>query len=390
MRPNSESYFFMEESMAYEDAYRDCAWVDFTALENFMRAVLEAYGVPAGDAHTVAEVIIEADRRGIDSHGIGRFKPHYLDRFDEGVMRPLTKIDVVKDEAACAVLDGNNGLGHVVGKAAMELAIAKAKKYGLGMAAARNSNHYGIAGYYVSLATNAGMIGVSGTNARPSIAPTFGVENMLGTNPLTWGIPTDEEFPFILDCATSVAQRGKIEAYARAAKTLPSGWVLGEDGLPLTDTCRVLDELARGGAALAPLGGPGEDGAGYKGYGYAAVVEILCAALQDGKFLKDLDGRDETGNKRPYGLGHFFIAINPQMFMGLRTFKRVAGDICRSLRSSRKAPGRDRIYTPGEKEFIAWQYRKARGCPVPKTLQKELAGLRDRFGLDRRFEFEDA
>jgi LDH2 family malate/lactate/ureidoglycolate dehydrogenase len=377
--------FLKEEIMAYEDAYGDCAWVDFSVLENFMRDVLAAYGVPEGDAKTVADVILEADRRGIDSHGIGRFKPHYLDRFDEGVMRPVTRIDVVRDEAACAVLDGNNGLGHVVGKAAMELAIARAEKYGVGMAAARNSNHYGIAGYYVSLAINAGMIGVSGTNARPSIAPTFGVENMLGTNPLTWGIPTDEEFPFILDCATSVAQRGKIEAYGRAGKSLPSGWVMGEDGQPLTDTARVLEELTRGRAALAPLGGPGEETAGYKGYGYAAVVEILCAALQDGKFLKSLDGRDGAGNKRPYGLGHFFIAINPRMFMGLEVFKRVAGGICRGLRSSRKAPGMDRIYTPGEKEFIAWRYRRSHGCPVPKALQKELAGLRDRFALDYRF-----
>jgi LDH2 family malate/lactate/ureidoglycolate dehydrogenase len=378
----------MEDGMAYEDAYRDCAWVDFTVLENFMRDVLAAYGVPPEDARTVAQVILESDKRGIDSHGIGRFKPHYLDRFDEGVMNPVTKIDVLRDEAACAVLDGNNGLGHVVGKAAMEMAIAKARKYGLGMTAARNSTHYGIAGYYVSLAINAGMIGVSGTNARPSIAPTFGVENMLGTNPLTWGIPTDEEFPFILDCATAVAQRGKIEAYARAGKTLPSGWVIGEDGLPLSDTRRVLADLTRGKAALAPLGGPGERGAGYKGYGYAAVVEILSAALQDGKFLKSLDGRDNEGNKIPYSLGHFFIAVNPEMFMGGETFKRVAGCICRELRASRKAPGHGRIYTPGEKEFLAWRCRKTRGCPIPEPLQRELAALRDRFRLDYRFGFE--
>ncbi|MDR1317747.1 MAG: Ldh family oxidoreductase, partial [Spirochaetales bacterium] len=351
--------------MAYEDAYRDCAWVDFTVLENFMRDVLMAYGVPRGDAEIAACVILESDRRGIDSHGICRFKPHYLNRFDEGVMNPVTRIDVLRDEAACVVLDGNNGLGHVVGRRAMEMAIDRAKKYGLGMAVARNSTHYGIAGYYVGLAINAGMIGVSGTNARPSIAPTFGVETIMGTNPLTWGIPTDEEFPFILDCATSIAQRGKIEAYGRAGKDLPSGWVIGEDGLPLTDTVRVLDALTRGRASLTPLGGIGEETAGYKGYGYAAVVEILCAALQDGKFLKDLSGRDGKGNLRPYSLGHFFIAINPQMFMGLDAFRRVAGDICRGLRASRKAPGRDRIYTPGEKEFLAWQYRRQHGCPIP-------------------------
>jgi LDH2 family malate/lactate/ureidoglycolate dehydrogenase len=372
----------------YEDGYKDCVWLDFGLLENFMRDVLCAFGVPRGDAEIVADVLLESDRRGIDSHGIGRLKPIYLDRLDEGIMNPLTKIDVVKDEAACAVLDGNNGLGHVVGKRAMEMAIDKAGKYGLGMTVVRNSTHYGIAGYYVTMAIKAGMIGVSGTNARPSIAPTFGVENMLGTNPLTWGIPTDEEFPFILDCATSVAQRGKIEVYGRAGKDLPPGWVIGENGEARTDTGGILADLTRGKAALAPLGGLGEKTAGYKGYGYAAVVEILSAALQDGKFLKSLNGFDENGKKIPYPLGHFFIAINPEMFLGRDIFKRIAGEICRELRASKKAPGEERIYTPGEKEFLAWQYRKEHGCPVPESLQKQMIELRDRFKLPYRFAFE--
>ncbi len=374
--------------MAYRDAYKDCVWIDFPTLEKFMFDALKAFGVPEADAEIVTEVLIESDKRGIDSHGIGRLKPIYLDRFDEGVMNPVTKIDILKDEAACAVLDGNNGLGHVVGKKAMEIAIEKARKYGLGMTAVRNSTHYGIAGYYVSMAIDAGMIGVTGTNARPSIAPTFGVENMLGTNPITWGLPTDEEFPFMLDCATSVTQRGKIEVYGRAGKALPPGWVIGETGETRTDTAQVLIDLTKGRAALAPLGGLGEETGGYKGYGYATVVEILSAALQDGKFLKDLNGFDAAGKKIPYPLGHFFMAINPEMFMGLETFKRVAGAICRELRASKKAPGQERIYTAGEKEYEAWQYRKVHGCPVPPPLQKQMVELRDRFKLPYRFEFE--
>jgi LDH2 family malate/lactate/ureidoglycolate dehydrogenase len=372
----------------YGDSYKDCAWIDFKTLEDFMFDVLMHFGVPEGDARTVTEVLIESDKRGIDSHGIGRLKPIYLDRFDEGIMEPVTRITVVKDEMACAVLDGNNGLGHVVSKKAMEMAIAKAEKYGLGMTVVRNSTHYGIAGYYVSMAIAAGMIGVSGTNARPSIAPTFGVENMLGTNPLTWGIPTDEDFPFILDCATSVTQRGKIEVYGRAGKDLPPGWVIGETGETRTDTAGVLIDLTKGKAALAPLGGLGEETGGFKGYGYATVVEILSAALQDGKFLKDLNGFDEKGNKIPYPLGHFFIAINPEMFMGRETFERIAGAICRDLRASKKAPGRDRIYTAGEKEFLAWQYRKVHGCPVPPPLQKQMIDLRNRFKMNYSFAFE--
>jgi len=374
--------------MAYQDEYKDCEWVEFEVLENFMKDALKGAGVPEEDARIVADVLIESDKRGIDSHGIGRLKPIYIDRIDAGILNPETKIDIVKDEKAAAVLDGNNGMGHVVSKKAMAMAIEKAREYGVGMTAVRNSTHYGIAGYYSLMAVKEGMIGVTGTNARPSIAPTFGVENMLGTNPLTFGIPTDEEFPFVIDCATSVSQRGKIESYGRAGKQLPPGWVIGRDGSTRTDTEQVLVDLTKGQAALAPLGGIGEDGAGYKGYGWATVVEILSAALQDGSFLKDLNGFDEDGKKIPYPLGHFFIAINPAFFLGVDLFKRIAGTICRELRNSEVAPGEERIYTAGEKEWLAWQYRKDHGCPVPKVLQKQMIELRDRYGLDYRFDFE--
>ena len=204
---------------------------------------------------------------------------------------------------------------------------------------------------------------MSGTNARPSIAPTFGVENMLGTNPLVFGCPTDEAFPFVLDCATSVSQRGKLEVYGRAGKELPPGWVIGEDGKTRTDTQQVLIDLTKGKAALAPLGGLGEETAGFKGYGYATVVEILSAALQDGKYLKMLNGTDENGKKVPILLGHFFMAIDIDHFLGLDLFKKIAGSICRDLRNSQKAPGQERIYTAGEKEYLAWQQRKKTWMP---------------------------
>lgn len=259
----------------------------------------------------------------------------------------------------------------------------------MGMVAVRNSNHYGIAGYYVLMAVEAGMIGITGTNARPSIAPTFGVENMLGTNPLTFGIPTDEEFPFVLDCATSVSQRGKIEVYAREGKPLPEGWVIGQDGSPRTDTEQVLKDLLTGGAALTPLGGIGEEMGGYKGYGYATVVEILSAALQGGAFLKALSGM-ENGKKVPYRLGHFFIAINIEAFTELDSFRKTAGDILRQLRSSKRMPGQDRIYTAGEKEYLAWLERKDKGVPVNEALQRDIIQLKQMLNLDQyKFEFEN-
>jgi L-2-hydroxycarboxylate dehydrogenase (NAD+) len=375
--------------MAYEDSYRDCIWVDFSLLENFMSDVLIASGVPPHDAKIITEVLIESDRRGIDSHGIGRLKPIYIDRITQGILNPVTNIEVVKDDTTTAVLDGHNGMGHVVGKKAMEMAIAKAKEYGMGMVAVRNSTHYGISGYYVTMATDHDMIGITGTNARPSIAPTFGVENMLGTNPLVFGIPTDEEFPFVLDCATSVTQRGKIEVYGRANKDLPEGWVIDHEGKSRTDTQQVLKDLTTGKAALTPLGGIGETGGGYKGYGYAMVVEILSAALQDGSFLKDLNGYDEDHNPIPYPLGHFFVAIDPQRFMGVDIFKKIAGTICREVRSSQVAPSETKIYTAGEKEHEAWLYRKEHGCPVPPSLQKSMIELRNQYHLDYQFDFEE-
>lgn len=374
--------------MAYQDAYKNCIWTSFETLERFMKDALICFGVPEPDAEIVADVLIASDKRGIDSHGIGRLKPIYLDRIDWGILNPITKIDLVKETETTAILDGNNGMGHVVSKKAMQIAIDKAKQYGMGMTAVRNSTHYGIAGYYPLMACEAGMIGITGTNARPSIAPTFSVENMLGTNPLTIGFPTDEEFPFVLDCATSVSQRGKIESYARAGKDLPSGWVIDVNGNTRTDTKQILIDLTKGKAALTPLGGLGEDTAGYKGYGYATVVEVLSAALQGGSFLKALNGFDEEGNRIPYPLGHFFIAINIENFLGVDLFKTIAGSIMRDLRNAQKAPDAERIYTAGEKEWLAWQYRKDHGCPVPVALQKQMVEIRDRFKMDYVFPWD--
>jgi LDH2 family malate/lactate/ureidoglycolate dehydrogenase len=378
----------MKFEETYADNYKNCAWIPFEELEKFMREALVNTGIPASDAKTIGEILIESDKRGIDSHGIGRLKPIYIDRIDKGIMNPITEIEVVKDKEATAVLDGHNGLGHVVSKKAMEMAIEKAKKYGIGMVAVRNSTHYGIAGYYPLMAIKEDMIGITGTNARPSIAPTNGVENMMGTNPLTFGLPTDEEFPFVLDCATSVSQRGKIEVYGRAGKDLPAGWVIGRDGKTRTNTKEILKDLTTGNAALTPLGGIGELTGGYKGYGYAAIVEILSAALQDGSFMKDLNGFDDDHNPIPYPLGHFFIAINPEHFMGVKIFKAIAGTICRQLRDSEKAPGEDQIFTAGEKEFISYNYRKEHGCPVPPSLQKVMIELRDRWSMDYKWNFE--
>ena len=229
-------------------------------------------------------------------------------------------------------------------------------------------------------ATVEGMVGITGTNARPSVAPTFGVENMLGTNPLVFGMPTDEAFPFVTDYATSLSQRGKIEVYARLKKPMPAGWVVDQQGQSVTDAGVAIDGLNKGLCALTPLGGIGEESAGYKGYGYATVVEILSAALQGGAFLNMLSGLS-GGKKAPYALGHFFIAIDVKAFTELKDFKTTTGEILRKLRASKKAPGAARIYTAGEKEYLVWLERKDKGAPIDEALRKELQIMKRELGL---------
>ena len=363
--------------------------IGWEILEPFVRDSFMACGVPAGDAAICADVLLESDRRGIESHGVNRFKPIYIDRIREGRQSPVTGAEIIKETPATAVIDGNHGMGQVTAHKAMSMAIEKAKKVGLGMTAVRNSTHFGIAGYYCSMAVDAGCIGMVGTNARPSTAPAHGVENLLGTNPLSFGIPTDDPFPFMLDCATSITQRGKIESDARQGKDTPRGHVITPDGHLLTDSEEILKALTDGTAALAPLGGAGDDNGGYKGYGYATVVEILSAALQSGQFLRALSGFDAEGGKIKYGLGHFFLAIDAEAFMGLDDLKRTAGMICRQLRESKKAPGYDRIYTAGELEYLTWLERKHSGVPVNESVMRELIEIRDTLELSKdKFPFE--
>ena len=364
-------------------------YVPWQLMNDFLVDAFVGYGVPHDDAVICADVLLESDRRGIESHGCNRFKPIYIDRIENGTLLPVTNLEIVRETPTTIVADAHDGMGMVAAYRVMERLIEQARTYGMAGGAIRNSTHYGIAGYWATMASKQGMIGITGTNARPSIAPTYGVENMMGTNPLTFALPTDEEFPFCVDCATSIVQRGKIEYYAREGKPTPAGMVVANDGSQLTDSEEILRRLVDGTAALAPLGGgPGDEMAGYKGYGYAAVVEILSSALAGGKFMKALTGVAPDGSPQMYHLGHFFFVVDPDAFCGRDTFAKIAGDICRELRASRKAPGYDRILTAGEREWLAWQERKDKGVPVGKAVQAEILAVRDRLGLPYEFPFE--
>ncbi len=349
-------------------------------LQGFIRDTFIKLGVPAAEAQICSEVLIASDLRGIESHGIGRLK-YYYDRIKSGQHQVLTQVEVVRESPTTAVIDGHDGMGMIVASHAMQMAIDKAKTYGMGSVAVRNSTHFGIDGYYAMMAAQAGLVGMSYTNARPSIAPTFGVQPMLGTNPMAFACPTDEAFPFVFDAATSIVQRGKFEVLARAEKPAAPGWAVDQAGTSATDPGTVLQGLNQDTIALLPLGGFGEILGGHKGYGLATIVEILCASLQSGAFLQGLLGLSPQGQKQPFKVGHFFMAMNIENFVALEEFKHTTGQILRELRASRKAPGCPRIYTAGEKEYETEQHVRAHGVPAVPNLQKEIRFIQQELGL---------
>ncbi len=350
--------------------------IPVSVIENFMIDVFKGLGVPEEDARTCADVLITSDLRGIESHGVGRLR-YYYDRIQAGVHLTKTEMEIVKETETTALVDGHHGMGHVIAYRSMRMAIDKARRHGLGAVAVRNGTHFGIAGYYSLMAAEEGMIGLTVTNARPAIAPTFGTEPMLGTNPIAFAAPSDMPYPFCFDGATSIVQRGKIEVLSRAEKSAAEGWVIDAEGNTLTDPDVILKDMAAAQAAFLPLGGAGELLAGYKGYGLATMVEVLSTSLCGGKFLKDLLGFAEDGSRRPYMLGHFFLAIDIEHFIPLEVSRRITGQIMRALQNSRKEPGQERIYVAGEKEYDKEKVIRERGVPVNVNLRRELQVMRD-------------
>ncbi len=362
--------------------------VPSAAMQNFMKAVLTKIGVSEADAQTVSEVLIEADKRGIPSHGCARFKAFYVDPIVAGIINPKATPTVISDRLATAVLDANLGLGHPTAKFAMDLAIAKARQHGLGLVAVRNSNHYGIAAWYAMRALSHNMIGITGTNARPSVAPTRSVQPMFGTNPLGFAIPCDDECPFVFDAATTIAQRGKVETYARLGKPLPQGWVVGENGQYETDAKSVLGKLTAGQAALLPIGGTEEDLGSHKGFGFATIVEILSSVLQQGAFLHELSGF-QNGQRVPNRIGHFFAAVDLSCFGDVDAIKKHCGQLLREMRASKRKNPDEEILTAGLREHRLVLASERDGIPLDPEMAKDIVSLQQQFQLTQfQFPFE--
>jgi L-2-hydroxycarboxylate dehydrogenase (NAD+) len=350
-------------------------------LKAFIAGLLGKMDVPEGDAKLTAEVLVCANLRGIDSHGVARTR-RYVQGLRDGVILARPEIRVVQETAVTALVDGGAGLGQVVAAGAMQTAMGKALEAGAGFVAVRNSNHFGIAGFYSMMALEEHLMGISMTNAAPLVVPTFGKDAVLGTNPLSVAVPTGNERPFVLDMATSVVTRGKLEEYERREKPLLEGWATDSEGVSRSDAGAVLHNLReRSGGGILPLGGSGEELGGHKGYGLALLVDILCGVLPGAGYGTRVYPKDNSGQPLPADIGHFFGALRVDGFRPLGDVRNSMDEIIGTLRSSAKAVGRDRIFVHGEKEWEIADDRKRRGIPLHPKVTEDLRALGEELGV---------
>jgi len=341
-------------------------------LLDFCVRVFAEMGVALEDARITADVLVEANLRGIDSHGVARLA-RYVNGLRDGVMVARPRERVIVETPTTITVDAGAGLGQPVSYRAMKTAIEKAREYGCGFATVRNSNHYGIAGYYAMMALKEDMIGMSTTNAAVLVVPTFGRNATYGTNPIALAVPAAEERPLVVDMATSTVPRGKLEVYDRQEKPLPLGWATDEKGVPTSDAGQVLDNFVRqAGGGLLPLGGAGEEMSGYKGYGLGVMVEILSAVLPGAAFLTHVYPKDAAGKPAPANLGHFFGAWRVDAFRDPAEFKADMDQLIRELKGGALAEGADRIYVHGEKEFEQADRRAGQGIPLGAKVEASL------------------
>lgn len=351
-------------------------------LKDFCVRVLQEMDVPEEDARITADVLVTADLRGIDSHGVARLR-RYVNGLRDGMMIARPEVQVVMETPTTALVDAGAGLGQPVSYRAMERAIQKARDLGSGFVTVRNSNHYGIAGYYAMMALKQDCIGISMTNAAVLVVPTFGRDAMLGTNPIAVAAPVGQEPAFVLDMATSTVPRGKLEVYNRLEKPIPPGWATDETGAPTTDAGRVLENFKqRVGGGLLPLGGAGELLGGHKGYGLSLWVDVFCAILSGAAYADTVYPKTPDGNPLPSKIGHFFGAWRVDGFRPVDEFKAAMDDLQQRLRNTPKAEGEDRIYIHGEKEYEEVKLRSRDGIPLNPKVAADLQAIGEELGVE--------
>lgn len=354
----------------------------YDQLKKFCLDAFGKLGFTEDQSKTITDVLLQADLYGIESHGVQR-----LVRYHKGVERGLIDVhatpEVVFETPITGVIDAHAGMGQVVGKKAMNMAIEKAKKTGIGIVSVRNSNHFGIAGYYAKMACDEGLFGFACTNSEAIMVPTFGRLAMIGSNPLAFSMPA-EPYPFLFDSSTTVVTRGKLEIYNKLDKPLPEGWALDKDGKDTTNAPDVLANIVqKKGGGIMPLGGSKEVTGSHKGYGYGMICEIFSSILSLGATS------DQTMKGNVGGICHGFAAMNLSYFGDAEAIKEHLSTYLKALRESPKAVDQERIYTHGEKEVFAQKELLANGIPVNVNTLKEMIDFADFVGLDAKDYFGD-
>ena len=348
----------------------------YEELNRFCQDVFESFGFTKEESGIITDVLLTADLYGFESHGMQRMV-RYHKGIEKGTIHPKEQPEIVFETPVSAVVDGHNGMGQLISLFAMNKAIEKAKKTGIGIVSVRNSNHFGIAGYYTKMACDQGLLGMSCTNSEAIMVPTFGKQAMLGSNPIAVSMPA-EPYPFFFDCSTTVVTRGKLEMYTKSGTPLPDGWALDKNGHASNDAPDVLANIvSKGGGGIMPLGGCEEVSGSHKGYGYGMICELFSSILSLGVTSDQCcTFSDKTG------ICHGFMAIDPAIFGDAEKIKQHFSDYLEAVRESPKADGKDRIYTHGEKEILAEKDRRENGIPVNDNTMVELANLCEYLKLD--------
>ena len=349
--------------------------IEVNVLRSCMERIFEKEGFDLDDARTISDVLMQADLFGIESHGAQRLM-YYHRNIASGSVDVKAQPEVIRETPVSALVDGHFGMGALVGVYAMNKAIEKAKRTGIGMVAVRNSSHYGIAGYYTLMAEKEGLAAFSMTNTGPIMVPTFGREMMLGTNPIAFCMPADP-YPFWFDASTTVVTLGKVEVYDKREKPMPEGWTIDSDGKACSNASKANQGILAGEmGGILPLGGAGELTGGHKGYGLGVMVEALTGVLAQGMTSPEMCGAhgDHTC--------HFFMAFDPAMFGDPQEIKARMSQYLKRLRQSEKIPGCSRIYTAGEKASETVKARLISGIPVEEKTLGEVRRIAQELGVE--------
>ncbi len=348
-------------------------------LFTFSKSIFKKIGCSEEDAVLAAKVLLSADLRGIDSHGIARLNG-YVRLWEAKRVNAIANIKIIHETLSTATIDGDNGLGLVVAPKAMQIAIDKANKVGTGWVSVQNSNHFGIAGYHAMMALEHDMIGIAMTNASALVAPTFSVERLLGTNPICVAIPAGEQPAFVADLATTTAANGKLEILQRKNEEAPLGWIQDKNGKPTSDS-----HVLKKGGALLPLGGDREHGS-HKGYALGAIVDIFSAILSGanyGPWVPPFPVYVPMPENMPgKGLGHFFGAMRIDAFRPAAEFKLQMDQWITRFRSSKTVPGHDKVLIPGDPERESEEQRKKNGIPLLDVVVADLLSLSEKLQVE--------